>query len=262
MREAWYRSVNALGRTALRALAVDLRWTGVDNVPASGPVILASTHGSYPDFVFIERAAMARGRFVRFMTRHDVWNQRLVGAAMTGMGHIPVDRAAPLAAYLRARSLLRAGDAVGIFPEAGISYSYTVRSLMPGVAALARETGAPVVPLAIWGAQRIWSVGRLDEQGREPGPDLTRGRRVDVRFGPAFSVAPEADLREVTEALGHRLTDLLEELQALPHHQPAPGERPPWHPAHLGGTAPSRLEALDLDVVPRSAVAPTWGPER
>jgi hypothetical protein len=83
-----------------------------------------------------------------------------------------------------------------------------------------------------------------------------------VRFGPAFSVGPEADLREVTAALGHRLTDLLEELQALPHHQPAPGERPPWHPAHLGGSAPSRAEALDLDVVPRSAIRPTWGPDR
>src|SRR5699024_3665865 len=110
-------------------------------------------------------------------------------------------RQAPLAAYLRARTLLRAGDAVGVFPEAGISYSYTVRSLMPGVAALARETGAPVVPLAVWGAQRIWSVGRPDERGREPRPDLTRGRRVDVAFGPAFSVGPEEDLREVTEAL-------------------------------------------------------------
>jgi 1-acyl-sn-glycerol-3-phosphate acyltransferase len=262
MKEAWYRSVNLIGRTALRALGVDLRWSGIEHVPRTGPVILASTHGSYPDFVFIERAALTRGRFVRFMTRHDVWNQRLVGAAMTGMGHIPVDRQVPLAAYLRARALLRAGDAVGVFPEAGISYSYTVRSLMPGVAALARETGAPVVPLAVWGAQRIWSVGRPDEHGREPRPDLTRGRRVDVAFGPAFSVRPEENLREATEALGHRLTELLDGLQALPHHQPAPGESPPWHPAHLGGSAPSRREALDLDVVPRSAIAPTWGPGR
>ena len=62
---------------------------------------------------------------------------------MDGMRHVPVDREAPAAAYLAARRLLREGEAVGIFPEAGISYSYAVRSLMRGPAALARETGAP-----------------------------------------------------------------------------------------------------------------------
>ncbi len=260
MSERWYRATNLVGRAALRALAVDVRWTGAEHVPRTGPVLLASTHGSYPDFVFIERAALSRGRFVRFMTRYDAWGNRLVAAAMDGMGHIPVDRQAPAAAYLRARRLLRGGEAVGVFPEAGISYSFTVRSLMPGVAALARETGAPVVPLAVWGGQRVWSVGRRDARGKEPGPDLARRRRVDLSFGPAFSVGPEEDVREVTEQLGYRLTGLLEGLQAMRHHQPAPGERPRWHPAHLGGSAPDRLEAAALEIVPRSAVPPTWGP--
>ncbi len=261
MSEGWYRSANVLGRAALRALAVDVRWTGAEHVPRTGPVILASTHGSYPDFVFIQRAALTRGRYVRFMTRHDVWSQRVVAAAMTGMRHIPVDRQAPAGAYVRARGLLGDGEAVGVFPEAGISYSYTVRSLMRGVAALARETGAPVVPLAIWGAQRIWSVGPPDERGREPRPDLrTRGRRVDIAFGEAFDVGPDEDPREVTTALGHRLTDLLEGLQTQPHHVPPPADRSPWYPAHLGGSAPTRLEAGAIEIVPRSAVPPTWGP--
>lgn len=260
MSERWYRAANLLGRAALRALAIDVRWTGIEHLPRTGPVLVASTHGSYPDFIFIERAAMTRGRYLRFMTRHDIWNAPLVRTAMDGMRHIPVDRAAPAAAYLRARRLLRAGEAVGVFPEAGISYSHTVRSLMRGVPALSQETGAPIVPLAIWGAQRIWSVGVPDERGREPRPDLTRGRRIDLAFGPAFTVGADEDLRSATEQLGHRLTDLLEGLQALPHHQPAAEERPVWHPAHLGGGAPTRAEASTLDVVPRSAIRPTWGP--
>ena len=70
---------------------------------------------------------------------------------MDRMQHVPVDREAPAAAYLQARRLLREGEAVGAFPEAGVSWTHTVRSLMPGVASLARETGAPVVPVAIWG---------------------------------------------------------------------------------------------------------------
>ena len=52
-----------------------------------------------------------------------------------------------------------------MFPEAGISWSYAVRSLMRGPAALARETGAPLVPVALWGTQRIWSVGRPVDGG-------------------------------------------------------------------------------------------------
>ena len=56
------------------------------------------------------------------------------------------------------------------------------------------------------------------------------------------------------------LTGLLEELQARPHLRPAPGEHAPWYPAHLGGHAPDRREALALDDVPRAAITPTWGP--
>lgn len=260
MSERVYRVTNVLGRGVIRLLGVDTRWTGLEHLPASGPVIVAANHVSYPDFVLIEQAAVERGRYVRFLCRHDVWRLPLVRAAMDRMQHVPVDREAPAAAYLQARRQLRAGEAVGVFPEAGISYSYTVRALMPGVASLARETGAPVVPLAIWGSQRLWSVGRPDARGRKPRPSLQRGRRVDLSFGQPLSFAPGEDIAGFTQRLGTVITEQLEGLQRLPHHVPSKGERAPWHPAHLGGTAPTRAEAAGLDSVPRSAVSPTWGP--
>jgi 1-acyl-sn-glycerol-3-phosphate acyltransferase len=218
-------------------------------------VILAATHVSYPDFVLIERVALERDRYVRFLTRHDVWVPG-VGRLLDRMGHVPVDRSVPAAAYLHARRLLGEGHAIGAFPEAGISYSFTVRPLMKGVAALARETGAPVVPVAIWGSQRIHSVGVPERP-----PSLVRGRRVDLAFGPPLYAAPAADLTTWTTALGHTLTGMLETLQRLPEHQPRPGEHAVWHPAHLGGAAPTRAEAIGLDEVPRSAVSPSWGPD-
>ena len=165
-------------------------------------MIIAATHGSYPDFLAIGLAAHQGGRWVRFLTRHDVWNTR-VARAMDGMRHVPVDRAAPAAAYLAARRLLREGEAVGIFPEAGISYAYAVRALMPGTAALARDTGAPIVPLALWGMQRIASVGRPVD-GKGPRPSFKRGRRVDVAFGAPLTVGPDEDLVAATERLGQR----------------------------------------------------------
>ncbi|MDR7255568.1 1-acyl-sn-glycerol-3-phosphate acyltransferase [Nocardioides sp. BE266] len=260
MSDRVYRVTNALGRTALRLLDVDTRWTGEEHLPVRGPVLLAATHVSYPDFVVLEQAAVARGRFVRFLCRHDVWHVPVVRTAMDRMRHVPVDRAAPAGAYVVARGLLREGEAVGAFPEAGISFSYTVRSLMPGVVSLARETGAPVVPVAIWGTQRVWSVGLPDARGRKPRPSLRRGRRVDVSFGAPLIFGAGDDLTESTRHLGSVLTEQLEALQLLPHHQPRPGVRAPWYPAHLGGHAPTREEAAHLDVVPRSAIRPTWGP--
>lgn len=256
--DGWYASTILLGRVLFRGLELQRVWHGTEHLPTSGPVLLASNHAAFPDFAFIGEAGLSRGRHTRFLCRHDMWEVPVVGRAMSGMRHVPVDREAPASAYLLARRHLRAGEAVCAFPEAGVSHSYTVRSLMPGVAALARETGVPVVPVAVWGQQRLWPLRRrLEETSRML---LVRGARVDVAFGQPFHVGPEADLTAVTTDLGHRLTDLLEGLQTLPEHAPRPGERARWHPAHLGGTAPTRAAAAPLDVVPRTAIPPTWGP--
>lgn len=256
--EPWYGLTTTLGRAALRGLDITTRWRGEEHLPTSGPALLASVHVSYPDFMFIAEAGLHRGRRIRFLCRHDVWNVPGVRHAMDAMRHVPVDRQVPAAAYLRVRSLLEEGEAVCAFPEAGISHSYAVRSLMPGVAALSRETGVPIIPVVLWGSQRIASVGR-PALGR-PRPDLTRGRSVDVRFGPPMPVAAGEDLVAATRRLGATLTEMLEAVQQLPVHRPRTGEYAPWYPAHLGGHAPDRREALLYDVVPRSAVPPTWGP--
>ncbi|MBB6627276.1 1-acyl-sn-glycerol-3-phosphate acyltransferase [Nocardioides sp. KIGAM211] len=253
----WYDATIRAGRTAMWGLDLTTRWRGEEHLPTSGPALLASVHNSYPDFLFIGKAGLSRERRIRFMCRHDIWHVPVLQRAMDGMRHIPVDREAPAAAYLRARALLAEGEAVCGFPEAGISYSYTVRSMMRGLAALSRETGVPVIPVVVWGGQRIASVG-IPVDGRKPRPSFARGRTVDVRFGPALP--PVQDLTDATVRLGATLTDMLEEVQRLPVHRPATGEHAPWYPAHLGGHAPDRATALPYDSVPRSAVPPAWGP--
>lgn len=257
-REPVYAATIGLGRLLLRGLDVTTRWEGAEHVPASGPVVLAATHVSFPDFVFIGRSLLGRRR-LRFMCRHDIWHSRLAGLAMDAMGHIPVDRQAPAAAYLQGRRLLRQGEAVCLFPEGGISTAYTTRALMPGAVALARETGALLVPVWMWGSQRIWAQKPTQDHPM-PRPDLTRGRLVDVRFGEPMTVAPGADLTATTQELGHRLHRGLESLQLLPEHRPRPGEYAAWFPAHLGGQAQELEASYVIDAMPRAAVRPTWGP--
>ena len=227
-----------------------------------GPVVLAANHVSFPDFLFVGQALLDR-RLVRFMCRADIWDAPLpgkpVGRGMEAMRHIPVDRQAPAAAYLQARALLREGEAVCVFPEGGISATYVVRELMPGAVALARETGAPLVPVSVWGSQRLWPQ-RSSADAPFPRPDVTKGRLVDVRFHEPVQVAADADLVETTRELGVALQAGLEELQRLPEHRPRPGEHAPWHPAHLGGHALRCAEDYRPDPIPRWAVRRTWGP--
>ena len=259
MGESWYAAATAVGKAMLTGLDVTVRSGGQEHVPESGPVVLAANHVSFPDFVFIGQAMRSTHRYVRFMARRETWRFGLVARAMDGMGHIPVDRAAPASAYLIARRLLGEGEVVCAFPEGGISAAYTVRAMMPGAVALARETGAPLVPVSIWGSQRLWPQKR-SRDAPFPRPTLSRGRLVDVRFHEPVSIAAGADLTEGVRDLGQRLWQGLEELQRLPDHRPRPGEWAPWYPAHLGGNAVERQASFALDGMPRSAVPPTWGP--
>lgn len=250
-----YRAVNAVGRTLLRALDVRVVIDGAQHVPVEGPVIVAANHVSYLDFIVLEKAAISRGRYLRYLARHDVWANRPVSWVMDRMGHVPVDRTAAHRAYFAALGHLRRGEAVGIFPEAGISYSLVPRALMPGAALLAARTGAPIVPAAIWGSQRLMTVG-----DPEPPPDLVRGRRVDILFGAPMLVGRTSDPIAVTRELGSRIHDLTAQLWSHPAHQPRPGEHATWHPRHLGGHAPPISDSPRLDVLPPHAIPAEWGP--
>jgi 1-acyl-sn-glycerol-3-phosphate acyltransferase len=247
-----YDVVVRLGRLVFRLLGLRVRVEGLEHVPRTGPAVLAATHVSFLDFLLLGLVGEDRGgRRVRFLARHDLWKVRPVGWAMDRMGHVPVDRDAPAHAYLVAREALRRGELVGIFPEAGVSRSWTVRALMPGAAALAAETGAPLVPVVLWGGQRLWTA--------KTRPTLRRGVPVTVAVGAPLVVG---EVRETTERLGHTLQAMVDEVQSDPRHAPGPGLSVPWHPRHLGGTALSVEEAVAEQDVPRSALAPTWAPRR
>ena len=251
-REVTYRIANRIGLTAFAAMGVRVRVRGSEHIPAAGPAMLVGNHVSYLDFLLLEYAARPRGRFVRFLCRGDIWDVHpALARVMDDMGHIPVHREVGAHALLTARAALEAGEAVGAFPEAGLSPSLTVRDLMPGAAYLAIATGAPLLPVAVWGTQRIAEVDHVS---------LRRGQLIDVVVGEPVVVAPDDDVDSVTARLGARLQSLVDDVQRLPEHSPSAGAHAWWHPRHLGGHAYDTRAGARRNPAPGNARPPSWRP--
>ncbi|WP_436700310.1 lysophospholipid acyltransferase family protein [Nocardioides sp. BYT-33-1] len=197
---------------------------GIENVPATGPVLLASNHLSFADSVVIPIVAP---RKVVFLAKAEYFTGsglrgRLSKAWFEGLGMVPVDRTDTRAALNSldvALEVLGRGEAFGIYPEGTRSRDGRLYRGRTGVAQLALTAGVPVVP-----------VGLLGTADLQP-PDATWPRRakVTVRFGAPIDftgrfegLAPGRARREATDeimAAIHALTG--QELAGVYNELPA-----------------------------------------
>ena len=239
MRDLPYRVVNRfmLGVFKLLGLRFDIR--GVENVPLAGGAVVASNHVSYLDFIFVGLGGYERGRLVRFMAKKSVFTSKVSGPWMRGMKHIPVDREAGAAAFAEAITALQDGELVGIFPEATISRSWELKKFKTGVSRLAMQANVPIVPMVVWGGQRIFTVDKRYS--------LRRGKAISILVGEQLVPADGAKAGRVMLDLHARMADLLEQVQRDYPQQPSGPDDRWWLPRHLGGTAPSREKAEELE---------------
>ncbi|MFD2467313.1 lysophospholipid acyltransferase family protein [Amycolatopsis silviterrae] len=235
-----YPPVLVAARLMFRLLDNRLRVTGAEHVPARGGAVLACTHVSYLDFIYCGLGARPAKRLVRFMAKQEIFGNPVAGPLMRGMHHIPVDRAAGQASYDEAVARLRAGEVVGVFPEATISQSFTVKDIKTGAVRMAAEAGVPVVPMALWGTQRLWTKGRPRDLTRRHVP-------ISVVIGEPMRPGPEDSCEALTTDLRARMSELLEKAQAEYPEAPESDAERWWLPAHLGGSAPTPEEAAALD---------------
>jgi 1-acyl-sn-glycerol-3-phosphate acyltransferase len=245
MAERVYPPVILFARGVFAALGLKFSVDGAEHIPAEGGAVLASNHIGYLDFTFCGLAARPSGRLVRFMAKESVFRHRVSGPLMRGMHHIPVDRAAGAAAFDAALTALKEGEIVGVFPEATISRSFHVKELKTGAARMAQAADVPIVPMALWGSQRVYTKGRK--------PDRRRGVPITIAVGEPFRPDPTADPAEVTAEMGRRISALLDRLQRTYPAQPAGDDDRWWLPASLGGTAPTPAEAAAMDAAERQA---------
>ncbi|MEH0842851.1 lysophospholipid acyltransferase family protein [Micromonospora sp. CPCC 205711] len=248
MPELVYPPVIAAAKTMFRVLDLRLTIEGTHHVPRTGGAVMASNHVSYLDFIFCGYGAQESGRLVRFMAKHEVFAHRISGPLMRGMKHIAVDRRAGAGSYSSAVGALRRGEVVGLFPEATISRSFTVKELKNGAARMAQEAEVPLLPVAIWGTQRLWTKGRPKTLTRRHTP-------ITILIGDPMDPAAYPDANAMTAELKSRLTALVDRAQQEYPDKPAGPEDSWWLPVHLGGTAPTLEEAAELDRRPRRPAA-------
>jgi 1-acyl-sn-glycerol-3-phosphate acyltransferase len=237
--ELVYPSVLRLAFGVFRALGIQFIIEGTDLMPKTGGGVLASNHVSYLDFSFCGLTTLPQGRLVRFMAKDSVFRHPISGPLMRGMHHIPVDRSAGTAAFERAVAALKAGEIVGVFPEATISRSFMLKDFKTGAARMAAAADVPLIPMATWGGQRIFT--------KDHRRDLSRGKAVGVTVGAPFRPEPGADPVEVTQELKRRIGVLLAGVQDRYPHKPADDADRWWLPADLGGTAPTLEQAAAMD---------------
>ncbi len=196
-------------------LPVRIDVDGIEQLPREGPCIVASNHRSYLDGLVLGALGSRRGRRLRFLGKREVFEAPVVGHVARAAGQIPVDRGSgSLRPVREALDALERGEAVAILPQGTIPrgeafFEPRLRGRV-GVARLAIASGAPVIPVALWGTERIWP-----RAARVPDPAALRGT-VYARVGePLYLKVPsgsEEDLPALeasTQAVMDRISELL-----------------------------------------------------
>lgn len=183
---------------------------GLCHVPESGPAILASNHLAVFDSVFLPLVVK---RHITFIAKSDYFTGRgfkgrLTRVFMGAVGAIPVDRAGGDAAHASlgtGKRVLSGGDLFGIYPEGTRSPDGRLYRGKTGVARLALETGAPVVPVAMMNTGELQPIGKR----------LPRFGRARIKIGPSLDFGRYSGLvgdRTVERAVTDEIMDALREL--------------------------------------------------
>ena len=237
MRDLTYPPVILTAKLGFRALGLRFAMTGTENIPRTGGALLAFNHISYVDFILGGYAAQPSKRLVRFMAKRELFDHKLAGPLMRSLHHIQVDRADGLASYAEGVRYLREGEIVGIFPEATISRSMEIKEIKTGATRMAAEAGVPLVPVILWGTQRMMT--------KDHPRDFSRGKTIAIHVGAPMHPTG-ADSAAETAELRSRMSGMLgEAIRSYPEDEQPPGSW--WVPASYGGSAPTPEEAKRLD---------------
>jgi 1-acyl-sn-glycerol-3-phosphate acyltransferase len=199
-------------RPGLRLL-MKYRWAGKENFPRTGGVILAPNHLSYADWPAIALFCDSYGkRYPVFMIKSAVFEVKILGPLMFKLGQLPVYRGRGDAGLVlkQAEQALRAGACVIVYPEGTATRDPDLWPMVgkTGAARLALTTGAPVIPIAHWGAQEVLPYGTTK-------PHLFPRKTVRMVAGPPVDLSAYAGQRLGASTLRAATADIMADITAL-----------------------------------------------
>jgi 1-acyl-sn-glycerol-3-phosphate acyltransferase len=231
VRDLTYPPIVVAAKAAVKVLGINLVLTGSEHIPRTGGAVLAFNHISYVDFIFGGFATQPARRRVRYMAKRELFDHRFSGPLMRSLHHIEVDRDDGAKSYDVALDYLAAGEVVGLFPEATISRSFELKDFKTGTVRMASRAGVPLIPVILWGTQRMYT--------KDHPRDLSRGKTITLHVGapvPLTGTDPVGD----NARLRTEMTQLLDEaIRTYPQHEDGAW----WVPQAYGGSALSRDEA-------------------
>jgi 1-acyl-sn-glycerol-3-phosphate acyltransferase len=194
-------------------LLMRFRWSGKENIPKAGGIILAPNHLSYADWPAL--ALFSDGyahRYPVFMIKSPIFEVKVIGPMMYKFGQLPVFRGRGDAGLVlkKAEQALRAGACVIVYPEGTASRDPDLWPMVgkTGAARLALTTGAPVVPVAQWGAQDILPYGTKK-------PHLFPRKTVRMVAGPPVDLSAYQGQRLAASTLQAATADIMADITAL-----------------------------------------------
>jgi 1-acyl-sn-glycerol-3-phosphate acyltransferase len=232
--EPVFRTLEITAKALVMATGTKITYQNLENIPRTGGAVIAINHTSYVDWLPAALAVHYRGRRIRYLIKAEMQQVKIVNFLIKHTKTIPVNRGSGAEAYAEAVRLLKAGEVVGLMPEATISRSFELKEFKTGAARMALEADVPMVPLIVWGAQRIWTKDHPRNLGR---------KKIPVVVAAGRPLSPAGDVEHLDEALRDEMTALLHRVQEeYPHPEGAF-----WVPRRLGGGAPTVAEAKILE---------------
>ena len=217
----WYRLAVVLVHRPL-LLLTKRDWRGAEHLPREGGFVVCTNHVSHFDPLAFAHFLYDNGRLPRFLGKQAVFGVPLVGRILRGAGQIPVYRESSDAAkaFAAAVEAVRRGECVAIYPEATLTRDPALWPMMgkTGAARIALLTGAPVIPVAQWGAQEVLPVyGRRLRLFPRKTMHMLAGPPVDLDEFAGRKIDAQV-LHQVTEKIMDAIADLLGQIR---------GEQPP-----------------------------------
>jgi 1-acyl-sn-glycerol-3-phosphate acyltransferase len=201
-----------------------LRWTteGLDNIPTSGPALLASNHVSYLDPLTLAYVANERGRRTRFLAKAELFEKPGLGWMLRAAHQIPVQRGKENAAGALSFAVdaLARGECVAVFPEGTISQDFEPMRGKSGTARLAQQANVPIIPVGLWGTHRILTKGRK--------PHWQWGVAQTAVVGSPVTVGPDEHVKLATERIMNAIATCVARAREIYPQQPKPGTDPWW----------------------------------